>query len=236
MIALCLRAAGIGGQGQTPNAAMVADSANVLEDMISEWREDSLLIYRILDLSTPVTGAASYTVGPGADFPTAVRPEDIEGAYIRQTLNPTQPVDYYLTLFKSRVDFARITLKNLTAAPSQAVWYDPAFPEASLYPWPVPVAGAGWELHILIRELLDSIPTDLTDPMGLPPVYYRAVYNNLAVDLGNHYRRPPMPLMVRRAQGSLRQLRRINTKLPLMRLPAGLRTGPRYNIISDRGN
>src|SRR5688500_14996121 len=117
ILALCLRDAGITGMGQTPNGQMMADAKQRAIMLIGQWREDDLIINRLRDISVAMDGSQTYTVGPGGDFNIDPRPEEIAGAYIRQLTTAT-PVDYTLTVLKSRIDYSRITIKNLTGAPS----------------------------------------------------------------------------------------------------------------------
>lgn len=232
IVALALRDAGIGGMGQAPNAQMQQDALLRLQMMFDRWRDDSLVVYRLEDLSTPcVPNQLSYTLGPGGDFNIAVRPELIDGAYIRQ-VQPT-PVDFPLAILQSREDYARIRLKTMNAAPSSVVWYDPAYPVGAVYPWPVPNSTT-WELHVLARMVLDG-PIALTDDVLLPPRYYDAIYWNLMVEFGNAYRRPPTRITVAKAAGTLRAVKRKNVRIPIARMPAGIRRGPAYNPYSDQG-
>lgn len=233
LINLCLKDSGVLGTGQVPSGQMQIDARDRLNMMLDEWREDELAIYRLLDLAYACDGSQSYTVGPGAQFPSDVRPAQIEGAYMRQPASGgSQAVDFPMAPIFSQEDYSRIALKSLQAAPSYAFWYNPAYPVGEIFPWPL--AAAPYELHILLRELLDEAIT-LTDNVILPPNYRRAIYANLCVDLGSAFRIDPKPMMIRRAAASLRKIRRNNARVQTLGMPRSLGRAGRYNIISDRG-
>jgi hypothetical protein len=233
LLSRCMRDAGITGMGQTPNGQMMADAQARANDMLSEWRETDLLVYRLQDLSVAMDGSQSYTVGPAGDFALDPRPEEIAGAYIRQLTSAPNPVDYMLEVLNSRIDYSRITLKTLTGAPSDTLWYDNAYPVGVAYPWPIPTSQVPYELHILVRVLLaDS--TTLVDEILLPPMYKSALYWNLCMIYREAFGFAPRPLTVKRAGATLRSLRRKNAHIPKLVMPNTLGNWRAYNPVSDR--
>lgn len=234
LIQLCLRDSGVVGSGQTPSGQMIADAKARMNMMIGEWRADEMLIYQIADSAFTCTGSNVYTIGPAANFPTDVRPDEITYAFLRQLIpaNPT-PVDFPLAILKAPIDYAHIYMKLLTAAPANAIWFDQGYPIGHVYIYPVPIPAGSWQLHLGIPTLLDEV-VDLDDDVILPPRYYRALYNNHCVDLGTAFRIDPKPIMIRRANASLKAIRRKNARIPRMRMPAGLSRGRTYNPYSDR--
>lgn len=83
LIKLALKVAGPLAVGQTPSAEDANDALALLNSMLASWQQKRLLVYHMLDVGTPATGARFYTIGPGGDF-DAVRPDRIDGAYARQ--------------------------------------------------------------------------------------------------------------------------------------------------------
>lgn len=234
LIQLCLRDSGVVGMGQTPNGQMIADAKARMNMMIGEWRADEMLIYQIVDAAFTCDGSDSYTIGPAANFPTAVRPDEITYAFLRQLVPSTPtPVDYPLAILKAPADYAKITMKQLTAAPANAIWFDQGYPIGNVYIYPVPIPAGSWQLHLGIPTLLDEV-VDLDDDVNLPPRYYRALYNNHCVDLGTAFRIAPTAMMIRRAGASLKAIRRKNARIPRLGMPAGVRRGRSYNVWSDR--
>ncbi len=233
LISLALRDSGVVGMGQTPNAQMQQDAKQRCNMMLDEWRADNMLVYQTLDLAKQCDGGTNYSIGPGGDFDVAVRPDALSGAYLRQLVaNAPNLVDYQLEVLESMVDYSRISMKTLTAAPAESVFLDTGYPTGQVYIWPLP--NSSWELHILINVLLDKI-VNLTDVVVLPPRYERAIYTNLCVDLGSAFRIDPKPTMLARASASLKAIRRKNSRTPRLQMPYGMGMGVGYNVFSDRG-
>lgn len=233
MLALCLRDAGITGMGQAPNGQMMADAKQRAIMLLGQWREDDLVVNRLRDISVAMDGSQTYTVGPGGDFDIDPRPEEISGAYIRQLTSAPTPVDYMLVVLNSRIDYSRITIKNLTGAPSDSLWYDNEYPVGTVYPWPIPTSQVPYELHLLIRAVLDDA-TDLAEEILLPPMYHRALYWNLCVEFREAFGYPARALSVRKARGTLRKVKNINSHIPKLQMPNTLANWRTYNVFSDR--
>lgn len=218
--------------GQTPNGQMMTDAQSRANFMIDSWRQDDLIINRLRDMSVAMDGSQSYTVGPGGVFNIDPRPEEIAGAYIRQMTSPT-PVDYTLEVLNSRIDYSRITIKNLTGAPSDTIWYDNDYPVGEVRPWPIPTAQVPYELHLLIPAVLNDA-TELAEEILLPPVYRAALYWNLCMWFREAFGYPARALTTRMASGTLRKLKRSNARIAKLQMPPTLATWRTYNVFSDR--
>lgn len=230
LIRLILRDAGVNGVGQTPGAEDNNDVLDTLNMMMDEWATKRWLIYHLVDVSIAVTGATSYTVGSGGDFNTT-RPDQVQAAFFRSTLNPASPVDYPLLDVGSREDWNRIPTKNVGTWPMW-YWYDAAYPLGVFYPWPVPSSGIG-ELHLSLKQALSHFP-DLTTDINLPPAYVNALRWNGAKRVRPMYGLPSNPEIDKLAAGSLASVRGPNLQVPLMGMPGGVPVrGRRYNIYSD---
>src|SRR5258706_11652035 len=141
IIKLALKDAGVLGVGQTPLAEDANDALDTMNAMIGQWRRKRWLVWVLRTDSIVSTGATSYTVGPaGSDIVIAPRPDKLESAYFRQTVQ-SQPnqIDYPLEIISSREVYNRIALKQLQSFPSY-IYYESSFPQARIYPWPVPQA------------------------------------------------------------------------------------------------
>src|SRR5215472_18460854 len=64
-----LRIASVNGQGQTPSPSDEADTLLVVNMLLTEWQLNRWLVWNIVEASFQSTGAASYTVGSGGNFP-----------------------------------------------------------------------------------------------------------------------------------------------------------------------
>jgi hypothetical protein len=230
LIQLILRDAGVTGVGETARAEDNNDVLDTLNMMLDEWSTKRWLVYHLVNATALVTGAESYTIGPGGDFDT-VRPDQVQAAFYRSTLTPTAPVDYVLRDIGSREDYNRIAIKNTGNWPSW-YWYDAAYPLGVFYPWPLPTAGAG-ELHLSLKQPLSHFP-DLTTDIAMPPAYVNALRWCGAQRVRPMYQLADSPQINGLARAALMAIRGPNMQVPIMRMPLGVQTpGSRYSIFSD---
>lgn len=233
LIQLILRDAGVNGVGQIPRAEDNNDVLDTLNMMLDEWATKRWLVYHLVDVSVATNGAQSYTVGTGGDINTP-RPDQVQAAFYRSTINPAQPVDYPLIDIGSREDYNRLAVKTVGTWPGW-YWYDAAYPLGVLYPWPVPSAGNG-ELHLSLKQPFAHFP-DLTTDIAFPPVYVNALRWCGAQRIRPMYQLPSSPQIDGLARAALAAVRGPNIQIPRMRMPPGIPTpGRRYNIFSDRVN
>ena len=229
-----LKKAGIVGAGDEPEAEDITDALSDLNDMIAQWRVKRWLMYRLLDVSVTSTGAQKYTIGPGGDLVTTVRPDRIEGAFVRQLTNaaPNQ-VDFPLQLIEARETYSRIALKQQGSFP-QFVWYDPVFPLGEVYPWPLPQASI-YALHVLVKMTLDQIEqANIADELTIPGEYFAAMKFNLARRLRSAYRLPADKELNDLAADALAVIYGANAQIPRLQMPPELNRGGLYDIYSDQ--
>jgi hypothetical protein len=206
LITLILRDAGVNGVGQTPRAEDLNDVLDTLNMMLDEWATKRWLVYHLVDVSVPVTGAQFYTVGPGGDIDTT-RPDQVQAAFFRSTIStPNVWPSWY--------------------------WYDAAYPLGNFYPWPLPQSGIG-ELHLTLKQPFAHFP-DLTTDIAFPPAYINAMRWNGAVRVRPMYGLGESAAIARLAAASLGAVRGPNIQVPMARMPMGIPTpGRRYNVYSD---
>jgi hypothetical protein len=251
LITQALKANGVGALGQTPNSADLADGLTWANMILAQWQRRRWLVWHLVDIACPATGAVNYTVGPGQSF-SVMRPDKIEYAYARlmttslpsgfaiglssiggvngvggSAIGSTAPgvlnIDYPLYVIDSREEYAQIGLKSLQTFPG-AVFYDSAYPIGSLYFWPIP--NAQFELHILVKEKLQSFAT-LSDAFAMPPEYQEALVWSLAARMRPAYGLPPDPTITSAMQASINVLRMANVQIPTLEMPEGLPINPR---------
>lgn len=258
-----LKECGAIGVGQTPLAEDINDAWARLQWMIQQWERKRYLVYHLVTLSVVSTGAQTYTVGPGGNIDTqaavddpfspafgpqfgagdpppfvSARPAKLESAYLRQIGNLSSPnqVDFPLELLQSMEDYNRIRLKELKSFPGFA-FLDPAWPLATLYPWPVPQASI-YQIFITILEQLPIAFAKLTTPFALPYEYYAAMLYNLAMRLRPKYGIRPgrfvMDDLPGLARDSLNVLRQANAQIARLVMPKDLQRAGIYNIFGDR--
>lgn len=225
IINLALKGIGVLGVGQSALAEDINDAFANLNGMIAQWRIAKLEIYREITTSLVSTGAQSYTVGSGGDFNISIRPNQIKSAFVRQN-----NVDFPLREIHAREDYNKIRLKNLGTFPTN-FFYDPAYPLANLYFWPIPQAS----IYSLFISTLDSLQKfiNLNDVITLPEEYYLALWTNLALILAPLYGQSVSPDLRALARASLGKIKTNNTQIATLEMPRSLRRNNAYYIISD---
>lgn len=234
LITLVLRDSGVVGTGQIPLAQDINDMFTRLNMMLAQWQRKRWLIWHLIDVAIPSTGAQSYSIGPGGDVEMLVRPDRIESAFFRQIINATPPnqIDYYLEILESREDYNKIALKQLSSF-GMYVFYDSGFPLGHIYCWPIPQANI-YEIHVSLKELLNAF-TSLTQTIILPPEYEAAIVYCLMQRARIAYRLPQDKGIDGLARDALNTLRKANTQIPRLQMPTGLvRPSGYYNVYSDQ--
>lgn len=177
-------------------------------------------------------------------IPQSTRPARIESCFLRQLQAPPTTdvispyggnlIDYPMRILQSREDYNRIALKSLVSFPGY-LFYDSAWPQGILYPWPVPQANI-YELHVTVMAQLPIAFATANAPVNLPYEYYSAMVLNLAVWLRSLYGVPtfqgdPLPGL---AKNALAVLRGANVQIARLQIPEGLGMSLQYNIFSDQ--
>lgn len=226
-----LKKAGILGVGQSALPEDLNDAFSDLQDMLGQWQRKRWIIWHLVDYSFTSTGAVSYTVGPAGNFNISPRPDKIESAFFRQTVQsyPNQ-IDYPLGIIEAREDYNLIALKSLSSFP-QYIFYDSGFPTGTIYPWPVPQASI-YSIHITVKETLSQF-TSLTQTINFPLEYMAALKFNLALRLRQAYQLPPDLALIGLAKDSMNVIRNANLQIPRLQLPVDLVRPGLYNIYSD---
>ena len=234
-----MKDAGALGIGQSPTGQDIYDGQARLQRMLQQWNQERYLIYHLVTYTVPSTGQITpYTVGPGGQISVGangMRPNRIESAFFQQlNTTPQGPVQYPLRLIETMEDYRKISLPNLQTF-SLCAFYDPAWPNGQLYVWPWPQA-TNYVVGIVARE---QLPVQFAAPAStivLPYAYHRAIVSNLAMELRPKYgivTQPgdPLPSIAKAAKQALRKG---NTAIAEMDMPAGLVRNGLYNIYSDQ--
>lgn len=233
---LALQDAGITGMGLTPSATDINNGLTRLNDMIDQWSASRWMVYHDVATDFAMTGATSYTVGPGQQFNTPgtaglTRPDRLESARIIQN-NPPNPNDvgWPMNLIQSMEAYNRIRMQHLGSLPNW-VFYDAAFPVGLVYFWPLP--SSSYTGRIITKDVLSSF-ANLSTPYNLPPQYKRALRFNLIEELIDAYNLPPKEGNAKRAMGSLNAIKNANAQIPTLMVPDDLIRPGLYNVFSDQ--
>lgn len=202
LITMSLKDIGSYNIGDTLDADEANDAVSILNVLQDEWNADGLIINSVTrEYFSLVIGQASYTWGTaGSPNFNSARPVRIVKAFIRDGGN-----DYPLSLI-SMDEYEDINVKTDAGRPEQ-LWHNPTYPLSTLYFYFVP--DATYEFHVDSEKDLIDFST-LTATISMPPEYMAAFRWNLARDLCPSYKKQPPPLVVKRADESLKTLRRVN--------------------------
>jgi hypothetical protein len=233
LINLALKQSGVIGVGQTASAEDMQDCFKLMQMMLAQWQTKRYMMYHLVNLSIPCTGALSYSIGPGGDIAQASRPNEIVTAFIRlPAVGSTNRIDYSLNIIRAREDYDRILAKTMGSMPS-FLFYDSGFPMGTLYAWPVP--SNVYELHVTVLDQFQTFAT-VADVINLPAQYEEAIMYNLAGRMRPMYGMQPDPTITGLAKASLNCLQSANVQIPRMQVNPFLTSKGRYNIYTDQGN
>lgn len=69
IVSRALKDIGALAAGEVPEADSAADAFDMLNDMIDQWSNESMMIYNVTEIIFPLTaGQTQYTIGPGGDI------------------------------------------------------------------------------------------------------------------------------------------------------------------------
>lgn len=200
-----LRKIGIYTVGETLDADDATTGLEQLNALLDMWSNEHLAVYNnVENVLTLNAGQGSYTVGTGGDF-NIQRPLRISGAYSR--LQPTgTTVDFQCY----EVDFERYAQIGLKSQPGpwpKVMYYDSAYPLATLYFWPVPSQAV--EFHFWTDMVFTDFAS-LTTAVSFPPGYFLALQTNLAVLLAPEYGITPDANLMEQARATKKILKSTN--------------------------
>ena len=192
------------GKDQVLTADEAADALAELNDMLAEWRNDGLIVFRIVQENFAlVAGQASRTIGPTGNFATTRPLKILEGCFVRRS-----GVDHQVKVLDDRTLFDRWPVKT-TQGLVEALYYDPTVTNGTLYFKPVPDAADTIFLNspAPIHSTLTLVTT-----VSLPPGYDGLVVSGLGIRCAPEYGVEP-PASVLRAFGrTMRSIKRTNTR------------------------
>lgn len=197
------------GVGEVPNESDAALCQYTFDQMMGEWSTDRLLLFTIG--SAPYALSADvqqYQIGPGAVAPgfNTSRPVLIQSA---ATIIPGTTARRAMDLLSSQ-EWAALGEKGLTGVFPDKLYFDNAYPIASLFVHPVPSAAITIELYTF--SLLQQI-VNLTDVLNFPPGYLNALRQNLAVKISPAFGMPLQQVTVQQAVSGKAAIAQINANL-----------------------
>ena len=155
-----------------------------------------------------------HTIGIAADSPTFAtnittnRPQTIDGAVI-STGSGTTAIRHPLTM-RDREWWMNQRMQAITTTIPSDLYYDPGWPNGSIYLWPVPTVANTIEL--MIRRVLAQLV--LTDTFTLPPGYALAIILTLAEMIAPDFERTVSAQLAREARNARAEIFGANSFTP----------------------
>lgn len=228
LITLALKKARVIGKGDILDDEDAQASLDTLNLMLDSWSLDRLFVYVEELHELQLTGALSYTIGPGGDFDMP-RPNQIISGYAQ-----INGVSYPMEILDSGPQYDSIRLKGLAQAWPRCVWYEKTYPLGTLHFYPL---GAS-VCYLRFTTALQQFPT-LTTEITLPPGYKKAIVDAGAVELAQANNTDISPLVIQSASNAIARLKRLNSQPVTRSVEASVistrfaRGQGQYNILSD---
>lgn len=223
------------GAGETPSKEDATFALDKLNRLLDNWNADRGTIYAAAFLTFPLTPNLSpHTIGPSqtSTFDVPMRPVSIEDAGL--ILTNVQPNVRLGIRLRDAAWWATQTVKSLATTIPTDLYYEPDWPDGSLFFWPVPTVAYSVELQV--RTLLANV--DFEDSFSLPPGYRDAITLTLAEMLVTPLGKPMPPQLPAQAAAARARIQSNNQTNPRMTalgsgMPRGRgRLDPYYNYLT----
>jgi hypothetical protein len=168
---------GVLAQGETMDAGTGDFVRRKLERLLNQWNAKRCAVYATVFSSFNLTANLSpHTIGPtGATWTVTQRPVEIDA--ISLGINSSSPTVYIPLNKRDNQWWQAQSVPGLTSDIPTDFFYNPTWPNGSVYFWPVP--SAVYPVQLQIRTLLDDLVA-LNDTFDLPPGYQEAITLTLA--------------------------------------------------------
>jgi len=211
---------------EEPTAAEAQDALVTLNEMLDSWSVDSPYIFAIQedDISWP-GNQQSRTVGATGDF-VITRPTKLVKSTYYSDANGN---DYLLELLFTRAGYTAIVDKETSSDLPQVMFYEPTFPNGTLYIWPTPDSAITIHLHSWAQLTQFAA---LTTTFSFPPGNQQAITTSLAEELAPEFGVATPPEVSKSAFKARTRLKRINRRTPIAQVEtAALHEGRSFNVF-----
>lgn len=218
--------------GDTPGPEDVVFGLGKLNRILDNWNAEGAAIYADQYTNITLTPSLSpHTIGPSGTFYAIQRPELIIAARLILVFSQSifAPIDV-----RDRAWWLAQSVPGLTSSIVTDLYYEPSWPNGSLYFQPVPSAPLSVELTT--RVVLGNVV--LTDTFSLPPGYRDAITLTLAESMCSAFGQTASPTLVAAASKARARAFGRNVKAPRMStwdagMPGGSGGGD-YNYLIGR--
>jgi hypothetical protein len=176
LVTRSLQRVGVVTKNEAPSADEASDGHKSLNALLGSWSTESLCISARVTEAFPLSGAATYTIGDGADFDT-IPPAIIISAYISNA-----NIDYRLEHLTDK-EYMEVAYKGLSGVPDY-YHYDYNYPIGTIKFWPVPQPAHTFSF--LTEKPILSF-SNLSTNVSLPPGWEKALVDNLALEIAPEY-------------------------------------------------
>ena len=217
---------GVIGEGETPNASMVALGLRILNRMLDSLSNNTNWAYFASSETKALTGQSSFTIGPTGDV-VSDRPIAVETAtvVVNGITYPVKVID------NERYDI--LTYKALTGAYTAAVYYEGTYPNGTVYVYPI---CSGATLNLRVLNNVKQFATELVQ-IDMPEGYEDAIVLNLATRLARSYGREVSKDLKMDAIKAMKAVTKTNTVIPTLELPEAVmgKSGGSYAAFMSGG-
>jgi hypothetical protein len=224
LLSLALKDIGVIASGETMDPSTQSDALATFNQMIGQWQVQKMFVTGQHQVSFPVNGSQTYTIGPGAAVDVPL-PASVDAAFWR-----FNNVDYPVSVLESFEDYENITLKTLASAVPTAIYFQRNYPTGTLYVWPQPSAGT---LNLVLRDVLPTY-TNATSDISVPDEYALAMRFSLAELLLTTFGMPPRADISALASRARKVMKRNNLSIPMMGQPQGPLSNGRFSIYTGQ--
>lgn len=209
---------------ETPSADLAALGLTKLNRLLDSWNAERLAVYSDqFAVYTLTPSVQPHTIGPsGATWTITPRPVSVEGATV--VVSGAEPTGRRPLHLRDAQWWQHQRAPTVTGPYPTDVYYDPTWPNGSLYFWPVPTTAA--TVQLWIRLALGQVSA--TDTWSLPPGYREAVTLSLAEALAAPLGRTWTAAQALQAREARERVFRVNVQTPrLVTADAGMPHGRR---------
>lgn len=182
-----------------------------LQRVIDTFNAKRTMVYaNTFTTFTLVANLTPHTIGPTGTFQVNQRPVEIPTIGLVLVNTNPETVEIPLTR-RDKEWWADQRVKNLTSTIPTDYYYEPDWPNGSIYFWPVP----SQVNNVLIQQR--TVITEITDTSQsfiMPPAYWDAIVYTLAKAISPSFERPISPDLRELAADAIRSVLGNNVKSP----------------------
>lgn len=207
-----LKEIGVLAEGETPSGTMADDAFRALNRLTEKMSNDQSFAFYASTETRPLTGEASFTVGPTGDVITN-RPIRIDTATVDRN-----GITYPVAVVDNQ-KWDSIIYKGAAGANTTAIYYEARYPNGIVHVWPI---ATGCTLNMRVLNSVVTFANQGTT-LSMPPGYEEYLIKALAVNIHPQYPASILnPRTVLAAKDALRYLQDINNVVPTMTIDSNL--------------